>query len=163
MKVFAYIQYPMDSLPHVIYIPISNLNEKGMWDVINFKSLTLSKSLNLNREISIDNDISSHILKMKFKEINKGVFIDDGSISDEIHRRIQIWNQHSKGGVRSSHQFNNDFNDDPLFKNAVTYYPIMLEHNCRPEDLIYKFVHATHVYDINIVIVDYVIVQDVIE
>lgn len=49
-----------------------------MLDVINFKSLTLSKSLNLNREISIDNDISSHILKMKFKEINKGIFIDDG-------------------------------------------------------------------------------------
>jgi hypothetical protein len=60
-----------------------------------------------------DSKLFNYVIKIPFKKLTDNSYTYDGSLPQQIYNRIQVWNNH--------------FNDIPIFKNSIEYYPIESE------------------------------------
>lgn len=136
MRVFAYIHFPQGFLPRVLYVSTDNIDPSLLNNIRDFKLLTLDHSFYPRVITEANIVLNDHVAKI-----------------NGPNEHVEIWNNHAED---APHRFDND----PMFDESIAYFPIGTEQSLPCHALLRKFILTTHIYDMCIEVVDYVIVRD---
>ena len=154
MEVFAYIWHPSGYSPKAMYIPMSHLNDQGIDDIVNFKSLTRDRIVNIEK--IVDTKIETHILKIPFEKTSNGYFQYNRTIRPEVYDRILKWTFYCE-----NIQLNAILLRENLFDKCLHYFPTSSQRKQSDAYILHMLSAMSHIQGIYIHVVDYVIVQEI--